>query len=345
MIAEPLNDRSCLEKVTHAAVIGALRTELRDIASHFESTSQLVGWIRGLPQRNDDGKNDGAPRIDCDVSQRARVVADDPNCVERSILYLAAAELIDPGPTRQLATIDTPIGRHTFPVENGEPVVLDPQMTRNGLRAGLWLIQNGSPQDVTPLEPEPRELLAWLVELAEEVAECKQGSQGQRRVARAERAFARLLQGRPISQRQRADVLYTLRCAAEAAPLFGEAGELGLRAARRGVAKLLARQLEEQFRRRNISFKRLGYWAGKAAATYFGVGGLYDLAYAAAQEEMGKSAAAVPKPLPPPPGGLLPAPRKEVRVVDRKITPKPTAQEPARTEPVPIPGSLDALKT
>ncbi len=52
-----------------------------------------------------------------DVSQRVRIPAANPNCVERSALYLAAGEIIDPRPLRQLATIHTPIGPHTFPVE------------------------------------------------------------------------------------------------------------------------------------------------------------------------------------------------------------------------------------
>ena len=51
---------------------------------------------------------------------------------------LGAAELIDPRPSRQLATIDTRSGRHTFPLENGEPLVLDPAFTRNTLVGGLF---------------------------------------------------------------------------------------------------------------------------------------------------------------------------------------------------------------
>lgn len=193
MIAEPLNDRACLDKLTHTAAAGVHRTELRDIAGRFDSTPQLVFWIRSLPQRNDNGTSDGAPRVDCDVPQRARIAADDPNCVERSLLYLAAAELIDPRPARQLATIDTPAGRHTFPVEDGEPVVLDPRLTRNGLRAGLWLIHTGPNPRITTCKIDPPELLAWLVELADDVAAKKDGEHGQVRVAQGERAFARLL--------------------------------------------------------------------------------------------------------------------------------------------------------
>ena len=33
------------------------------------------------------------------------------------------AELLDPNPVRQLATLDTPVGLHTFPIENGAPIV------------------------------------------------------------------------------------------------------------------------------------------------------------------------------------------------------------------------------
>jgi hypothetical protein len=52
-----------------------------------------------------------------------RFGARDPNCVERAALFVGVEEMRDPGPARQLATIDTPIGMHTFPVVNGRPVV------------------------------------------------------------------------------------------------------------------------------------------------------------------------------------------------------------------------------
>ena len=47
--------------------------------------------------------------------------------------------MIDPHPVRQLATLDTPVGLHTFPVENGAPVILDPRVPRNALEGGIYL--------------------------------------------------------------------------------------------------------------------------------------------------------------------------------------------------------------
>lgn len=230
MIAPPLNDRECLGKLTEVAVLGQRRQDLRDLAARFKTTAELAAWIRGLPQRDDDGDPADGPRVPCDVPQRARLVASDPNCVERSIAFVAAAELIDPGPVRQLATIDTPRGRHTFPIEDGEPVVLDPAIRRNGLRAGLWLIRNAGgepPPELVASRMEPRRLLAWIADLAEDVAEDRDGAHGVARVDRSRKVFAALLDSRTVGARGRADALYALRLAGEAAPLYGETGLLG----------------------------------------------------------------------------------------------------------------------
>src|SRR5205823_15002192 len=96
-----------------------------------------AAWIRTLPQRDDDGDKKDGPKVEaCEPPQRLRIPAEDPNCVERSALYIAVAELIDAAPTRQLATLDTPIGLHTFPIENGAPIILDPRVPRNCLDCG-----------------------------------------------------------------------------------------------------------------------------------------------------------------------------------------------------------------
>ena len=63
--------------------------------------------------------------------------APDPNCVERAATYVAVAELIDPRPQRQLSTALTPAGfLHTFPVEDGAVVVLDPVVSGPAAVAG-----------------------------------------------------------------------------------------------------------------------------------------------------------------------------------------------------------------
>jgi hypothetical protein len=140
MIGIPFNDLSCLGAITEqiAARVEARDPELVQIAATHPTTAALAEWIRGLPQRDDDGLRDDGPKVHaCRPAQRLRVPTDDPNCVERSALYLAAAELIDPWPVRRLATLDLPFGRHTFPIEEGAPVVLDPKTTQDELAHGL----------------------------------------------------------------------------------------------------------------------------------------------------------------------------------------------------------------
>src|SRR5688500_12222478 len=109
------------------------------LAEEHRTPAALARWIRGLPQRDDTGAPCDGPKVEvCRPAQRLRVPAEDPNCVERAALYLGVAELMDPDPVRRLATVETPAGLHTFPTEDGEPVILDPQQSRNGLQASLY---------------------------------------------------------------------------------------------------------------------------------------------------------------------------------------------------------------
>jgi hypothetical protein len=168
VIAEPYNDRECLGVITQHARERAASPDVQAIARRFPTTAQLAAWIRSLPHRSDDGDPVDGPKVACDVPQRLRVPTRDPNCVERSALFAAAAENIDPGGVYALATIDTEQGRHTFPVENGRPVVLDPDKPRNALIAGLDLIHEaatGRPRGLTLSEA-----LGWAFAIAEEPA-------------------------------------------------------------------------------------------------------------------------------------------------------------------------------
>ena len=132
MIAAPVNDRTCLGAITEQvrrAVTGTdVDRSLEALARELGSTAALVRWIRDLPQRDDAGQPADGPKVDaCTPVQRLRLPTWDPNCVERAALYLGVAELIDPRPRRQLATEVNPAGNlHTFPVEDGARVVLDP---------------------------------------------------------------------------------------------------------------------------------------------------------------------------------------------------------------------------
>src|SRR5690349_20944445 len=109
-----------------------------ELAAKHPTTEALAAWIRSLPQRDDDGIPSDGPKVEaCEPMQRLRIPAPDPNCVERAALYLGVSELIDPWPVRQLATLDLDWGRHTFPIEAGAPIVLDPRVTSEALRRGL----------------------------------------------------------------------------------------------------------------------------------------------------------------------------------------------------------------
>lgn len=64
------------------------------------------------------------------------------------------SELIDPQPARRLATTRTPAGLlHTYPIENDQMVVLDPQI-RNG-SAPTCCVRNGSSRYSVRLQISP----------------------------------------------------------------------------------------------------------------------------------------------------------------------------------------------
>lgn len=106
--------------------------------------------------------------------------------VERAALYIAVGELIDPQPVRQLATLDTPIGLHTFPVENGAPVILDPRVPRNCLDCGVAALKT------EPVTIEARDAIEWTAQLAE--AGAANVRNGPSRVRRARNAVMELVE-------------------------------------------------------------------------------------------------------------------------------------------------------
>ncbi len=218
MIADPINDRKCLSTITEImrALVAERPPALVELASRFATTAELVAWIRSTPQRDDTGDpNDGPKVMACSPPQRLRFAAPDGNCVERAKDYVVIAEVIDPGPTRALVTIDVPGGRHTFPIENGEPVVLDPLHTRNALVGSLFKLDRG------PVAITPSEAADWIATLAQEPAE-KQGDAHKVRNARS--AMRRVLAGKPISNRSVGDVAYAVAVADDEAKKFGHRG-------------------------------------------------------------------------------------------------------------------------
>jgi len=188
MIGLPFNDLRCLGSIIE--IVAELVTNrdpvIVEIAGKHSTVEGLAEWIRTLPQRDDDGDDEDGPKVDaCKPPQRLRIPAPDPNCVERAALYVAVAELIDPKPFRQLATLDTPIGLHTFPVENGAPIILDPRVTRNCLDAGVAMLDKQQPQ------VEVRDAIEWTAQLAE--AGAANLRNGPSRVRRARNAMMQLV--------------------------------------------------------------------------------------------------------------------------------------------------------
>ena len=126
----PLNDKVCLAFAIAEAKRLARRPEFRRFVAQFRTSKELIRYIRSLEQRDDLGDPDDGPRIPCEVSQRLRYNPKDPNCFERAVIFLAAAEILDPKLERTLASLVLDRGWHTFPVEliDGRPYVvnLDP---------------------------------------------------------------------------------------------------------------------------------------------------------------------------------------------------------------------------
>jgi hypothetical protein len=187
VIGLPFNDKRCLGTITEvvADLVATGDPVLAQLAEEHPTIEGLAEWIRGLPQRDDLGADGDGPKVEaCEPPQRLRLPAPDPNCVERAALYLAVAELIDPKPFRQLATLDTEIGLHTFPVENGAPIILDPRVPRNGLERGLAL------EAPAPVAIAPHDAIDWTVQLAEDgAAPLRNGPTRVRRARNAMRAL------------------------------------------------------------------------------------------------------------------------------------------------------------
>ena len=84
MIGLPLNDHACLGRITQmiADLVSNRERALESVAGEFDDTSALAAWIRGLPQRDDEGLRSDGPRVgECTPSQRVRIAPPDPNCV------------------------------------------------------------------------------------------------------------------------------------------------------------------------------------------------------------------------------------------------------------------------
>ena len=290
MILEPLNDRSCLDQLTAHVRANLSVPELLFLAQQFPRTAAAAAYLRGRPQRDDLGDPADGPRVTCDVTQRVRFPeVNDPNCVERALTYLGIAELLEPQATRQLATIDTPRGRQTLPIEDGAPVVLDPRQTRNACQAGLWHVRRSGAPAPTFAPGHEWWLVRWLAEIAEEPALALDGPRGIARVERGREVLECLLSGRlasrlreeppPRRQSLLGAVVFLLAMAERVAPLWGIEGIANVRAVRTALARLGL--LPRDRRRRDVDLgdvqNLFAHGAGKTVLQAFGLGGVADL--------------------------------------------------------------------
>ncbi len=323
MIGAPINDRTCMGSISdvlRGRVAGG-DTELQAIAAQHTTTESLANWIRTLPQRDDLGDMEDGPRVKaCRPSQRLRVPATNPNCVERAALYVAVAELIDPVPLRQLATVDTPAGLHTIPVEEGVVIDLNPTAVRNCVDCGMV------PVHVAPVAISPHEALDTLIALAEEGAPEVRNGLGQVQTGKV--VINRLVaEGKPPTTKEEVDATaLVLALAQNVAERYGERMLTVMQATARAVADLCKELLLRK--QRNWSIGIGGYrlrpakWLSSVGESVARIGVGFGLPIAEAQLlSMG-----VPPSLL---GGVI----RELRAAGIDL-PEPSAASPARKEPI-----------
>jgi hypothetical protein len=259
VIGLPFNDYSCLGSISEVLteLVANEDPVIVELAKQHPTTRSLVRWIRSLPQRDDDGVKGDGPKVEaCEPPQRLRVPADDPNCVERAAMYVAIAELIDPKPVRQLATLDLPVGLHTFPVENGAPVILDPDVPRNCVACGLACQADG------PVNVDARDAIEWTSALAE-AAPIPRNGPSRRKLRRARNAILRLVNEGHAPRR--ADDIgaigWMFALAERAARKYGARAISIVRTTARAIADLLDQALERRERNLGLDIGALAFEA------------------------------------------------------------------------------------
>ena len=236
MIVPPLNDRPCLGTVTEFArrLVIERREELSAIAAQFTTTRELARWMRQKPQVDDNGIPGDGPKVyACRPPQRLRLLSETPNCFERSVDYAVLAEFIDARPRRALVTINTRNGRHTFPVEDDQAVVLDPAMTRNELEGAMFQL------DRRALHVARNQALDWIAAIAEEPAAARGEAH---RVRNARSAMQAVMAGEEITPQSVADIAYTVDEADRESASFGARGRELHRRAAEGLTNALITQ-------------------------------------------------------------------------------------------------------
>jgi hypothetical protein len=302
MIGVPFdnNDLDCLGAISEVMVDLVERRDplLAELAQQYPTTEALAAWIRSLPQRDDYGTPGDGPKVEaCEPVQRLRIPAPDPNCVERAALYLGVAELIDPYPVRQLATLDFEWGRHTFPIENGAPIVLDPRLSAEDLARGVATDSAPAtgPEPAPAVEPTPtvrnapiaidvRDAIEYTAQLAEQGT--RELRNGPRLAWYARNAIRSLIdRGTPPSDEQTLDTLgWFFAQAEQVARTYGARALTIVRTTAAAIADLIDDVLARQ--QRNLSLDIGGThigipsWLEDAATTVGKIGLDVGAAYA-----------------------------------------------------------------
>jgi len=250
------NDLTCLGSISEVVADLVSRRDplLVELAAKHPTTEALAAWIRSLPQRNDEGIPGDGPKVDaCQPVQRLRIPAPDPNCVERAALYLGVAELIDPWPIRQLATLDFDWGRHTFPIESGAPIVLDPRVTSEDLARAVAPGVPDAPSTPAPVAIEVTEALEYTAQLAETGARAVRNGPSRARLAR--NAIRSLVEnGTPPTDAHTIDAVgWFFAQAEQVARTYGGRALAIVRTTAQAIADLVDDALARQ--QRNLSFE------------------------------------------------------------------------------------------
>jgi hypothetical protein len=277
MIGLPYNDLGCLGPVSEilAAMVHEQHPPLIELADQYPTMAEVIDYIRSLPQRDDLGDPADGPKVHaCSPPQRLQIPSDEPNCFERAAAFTAIMELNHPENTYQLATVDTPVGMHTFPLVNGKPVILDPRVSMECLECGLALNTPG------PVAVEPRNALAWTVDMAGQgVGQLRNGPS---QVYIGKNAIRKLIDDGAVPEPREIDAMGFLFALAErAAHRYGTRAIGIVRTAARAIAEVLDAVLQRRNAHINLGGLKFDtpQWlddtAGAAGNVGLGVGSAY----------------------------------------------------------------------
>lgn len=216
-----------------AAIVAERHPAIVELAQRYPTEKQLVDYIRSLPQRDDTGDLDDGPRLHaCSPPQRMRIGTGDLNCFERAATYAAVADLLRPEHAYQLATVDTDVGLHTFPLKDGRPVVLDPRITSDCLDCGIALSQPG------PIGISPRNAINWTIDFARRAS--PQVRNGPSQLYVGKNAIRRLVDEGAVPAPREVDAIGFLFAIAErAAQRYGSRALMIVRTTARAIADVL----------------------------------------------------------------------------------------------------------